>query len=194
VLQLYVNYWEQAAAYQQFPALLVRSSAGAVTFDRPFRALLAREGHEYPLSTMALEDNLERTLVQERLLAIASSFFGGIGLVLAGSGLFSLLSVIVAGRTREFGIRMALGATRRGVVALVLAETLFSLACGLVAGLPLVWIAGRFVSSLLHDVSPVNLSAASVTVAAIALIAFLATWLPARRATRIDPLDAIRCE
>ena len=194
MFQLYVNYWQQEPPYQQFPALLVKSEANPAAFDPAFRALLAREGREYALSIRGLSDNLEATLIQERLLAIASSFFGAIGLLLAGSGLFALLSVIVASRTREFGIRMAVGATRRQVVSLVLGETLVSLASGLGAGVPLVWFAGRFASSLLHGVNPVGLSAAGITVAAIAAIGLLATWLPARRATRINPLDALRSE
>jgi len=149
----------------------------------------------------ALDTNFEwfRTMVEgsmlrERLMAMLSGFFGVLALVLATIGLYGILSYGVASRTNEIGIRIALGARTREIVMLILREALVLVAIGIVAGIPAVFVVARFASSLLFDLSPTD--PVSLTLAGLVMlaVAILAAYLPARRATRIDPLVALRYE
>jgi predicted permease len=149
----------------------------------------------------ALDTNFEwfRTMVEgsmlrERLMAMLSGFFGVLALLLATIGLYGILSYGVASRTNEIGIRIALGARTREIVALILREALVLVAIGIVAGIPAVFVVARFASSLLFDLSPtdpISLTLAGVVMLAVAIFA---AYLPVRRATRIDPLVALRYE
>ena len=120
--------------------------------------------------------------------------FAGIGLLLAAIGLFGLASVAAARRTKEFGIRLAVGASPRQVLGLILRDTLVSVALGIAAGLPLIWAAGRLLAGLFYE-RPGS-SATAVTLAVLLMIAtgLAAAWIPARRATRVDPLTALRTD
>jgi putative ABC transport system permease protein len=137
---------------------------------------------------------IEATILRERLLATLSGFFGGLALVLACIGLYGLLAYGVASRTNEIGIRMALGAQARDVRRLVLREALLLVTVGVAVGLPLIFAVTRLAATLLYGLTPtdpVSLLAAALLLVAVAL---LAGYLPARRATRIDPLVALRCD
>jgi putative ABC transport system permease protein len=134
------------------------------------------------------------SMLRERLMATLSGFFGVLALVLAIIGLYGILSYAVASRTNEIGIRIALGARTREVVTLVVREALLLVVVGVVAGIPAVFVVARFASTLLFDLSPsdpLSLTLAGLVMLAIALIA---AYLPARRATKIDPLVALRYE
>jgi hypothetical protein len=137
---------------------------------------------------------VQGSILRERLMATLSGFFGVLALLLATIGLYGILSYAVARRTNEIGIRMALGARTREVVWLVLREALVLVLIGIVAGIPAVLVIARFAETLLFDLSatdPVSLAVAGVVMLAVAIIA---AYLPARRATRIDPLVALRYE
>jgi putative ABC transport system permease protein len=137
---------------------------------------------------------VQDSLLRERLMATLSGFFGVLALVLATIGLYGILSYAVASRTNEIGIRIALGASTRGVVKLVLREALTLVVIGVVAGLPAVFIVARFAEAMLFDLSatdPLSLFIAGVMMLVVAIIA---AYLPARRAMRIDPLVALRYE
>jgi putative ABC transport system permease protein len=137
---------------------------------------------------------VEGSMLRERLMATLSGFFGGLALVLATIGLYGILSYGVASRTNEIGIRMALGARTREIVMLILREALILVVIGIVAGIPAVLVVARFASTLLFDLSPTD--PVSLTLAGLVMlaVAILAAYLPARRATRIDPLLALRYE
>src|SRR5215212_9588542 len=137
---------------------------------------------------------VQGSMLRERLMATLSGFFGVLALVLAAIGLYGILSYAVASRTNEIGIRMALGANTRRVVMLILREALVLVVIGIVAGIPAVLVLARFAETLLFDLSPtdpVSLVLAGVVMLAVAIVA---AYLPARRATRIDPLVALRYE
>jgi len=137
---------------------------------------------------------VQGSMLRERLMATLSGFFGVLALVLAAIGLYGILSYAVASRTNEIGIRMALGANTRRVVMLILREALVLVVIGILAGIPAVLVLARFAETLLFDLSPtdpVSLVLAGVVMLAVAIIA---AYLPARRATRIDPLVALRYE
>jgi len=142
-----------------------------------------------PLVTM-LDDNLR----QERIIAQLSAVFGGLALLLACIGLYGVLSYAVAQRTGEIGIRMALGAERGAVIRMVLKETAVLIVIGLAAGVPASLACARFVQSKLFGLKaadPLTLAAALGIMIAVAVAS---GYLPARRASRVDPLIALRYE
>jgi putative ABC transport system permease protein len=137
---------------------------------------------------------VEESVLRERLMASLSGFFGVLALLLASIGLYGILSYGVASRTNEIGIRMALGAKSRDVLALILREAFLLVVVGIVVGLPAVFVATRFASTLLFGLSPtdpLSLSLAGLLMLGVALVA---GYLPARRATKVDPLVALRYE
>ncbi len=122
------------------------------------------------------------------------SVFGGLALGLSVVGLYGIKAYAVARRTREIGIRMALGARRETVQWMILREGAAMVAAGLALGFVLALATGRIVGGILFEVSPLDPLAFTLAPAVLALAALLATWLPARRATRISPMAALRTE
>ncbi|HUX68842.1 MAG TPA: ADOP family duplicated permease [Terriglobales bacterium] len=133
-------------------------------------------------------------LEQPRLNARFLSLFAGFALLLAAVGLYSLISLMVAARRREMGVRIALGARPAQIAAQVLASTARLLAWGALAGLALAWAADRLLASVLFGVRPLDLATLASALGALALISALAAWLPARRAASTDPLLALRAD
>ena len=143
---------------------------------------------EFQIMRQSIDDGL----TSERLLASASTFFGGITLLLATIGLYGVASYGATRRTREFGIRMAFGAERRNVVWLIVRETLVLIFIGISLGLLISLGSIRLISSLLFGLQPTNLVALSVAALLIASTATFASYLPARRAARLDLTSALR--
>ena len=130
----------------------------------------------------------------ERLLGFVSGVFGIVALTLAAIGLAGLLAYGVARRTKEIGLRMALGAAAGDVVRMVLRDLLWMLGAGILAGLPCAYAVGRFLRTSLFQMDPLDPATAALASGALVAVALLAAWLPARRAARIDPLTALREE
>jgi ABC-type antimicrobial peptide transport system permease subunit len=151
-------------------------------------------GRDIPVETSTLIDAVNETLTQERLVAMLSSFFGLLALLLVSVGLYGVMSYTVTRRTAEIGIRMALGARRADVLWLVLRETLVLLLAGAALGLPAALGAGRLISSMLFGLTPADSVTIVAAVAFLLAVATLAGYLPARRASRIDPMTALRYE
>jgi putative ABC transport system permease protein len=141
-----------------------------------------------------LIEQAEQSLLKERLLAMLSSFFGTLALLLACVGLYGLMAYAVASRTVEIGIRLALGARRGHVLWMVLRETLCLTLAGIAVGVPLALLAARFVASLLFGVNTYDPLTIAVTIATLTGVAALAGYFPARRALRVDPMIALRWE
>ncbi len=146
----------------------------------------------YRLKT--LEKQLDNSLVTERLVASLSSAFGLLATLLAAIGLYGVMAYTVARRTREIGIRMALGAARGDVVWLVMKEVLILVAIGIGIGLPLAWGLTGLVKAQLYGITPNDPWSLAFATAGIALVALTAGYIPARRATRVDPMRALRWE
>jgi ABC-type antimicrobial peptide transport system permease subunit len=141
-----------------------------------------------------LDEQVEGSLLPERLMSLLASLFGVLALALACIGLYGLLAYSVIARTREFGVRMAIGAPRGAVIWLVLRDTLLLVTAGLTSGVLLVLWAGRYVRTLLFEVTPADPFAIGAAMLMLLAIALTAAYLPARRAGRIDPMAALRHE
>jgi len=139
-------------------------------------------------------EQIDQSLFQERLLASLSSLFAVLALVLACIGLFGLLSYEVARRTREIGVRMALGAHQRDVLRLVVMKGTILVAVGSAAGITAALVATRYVGSLLYGVKPIDPLTFTGVVILLFAVALAACYTPARRAARVDPMVALRYE
>ena len=133
-------------------------------------------------------------LVREKLFAKLSGFFGALAVLLAAVGLYGLMAYAVLRRTQEIGIRVALGATRSDVVWMVLRETLTLVSFGVAIGIPAALGLAPLVSSMLFGILPSDPVMISVAVLIMSVVATLAGYLPARRASLVDPLSALRRE
>jgi predicted permease len=147
-----------------------------------------------PVEVQPLSSQVDATLVQERMMATLGTGFGALALALAAVGIYGLLGYGVARRTREIGIRMALGAKPAGVVALVLRGARAPLVAGIALGLPAAWALSRLFASMLFGLTPADPIAIGGATVLLVLVAHAAAYLPARRAARVDPLIALRSE
>jgi len=137
---------------------------------------------------------VQNTLLRERLLAVLSGFFAALGLALAAVGLYGVSSYAVVRRTREIGIRLALGARPVAVVRSVLRRMALAVIGGVVAGLAGGLYFARFVQTLLFEIEPASPASLALPVLCLAAVAVFAAWSPARRATRVDPAEALRAD
>jgi predicted permease len=148
-----------------------------------------------PVADMiTLEKQMEVSLLTERLVASLSTAFALLATLLAGIGLYGVMAYTVARRTREIGIRMALGAFSGSVVWLVMREVFLLLGIGMLIGLPTAWGLSRFVQAQLYGMTPNDPMTVVLAVVGIASVAAMAGFVPARKATRIDPMRALRWE
>ena len=149
---------------------------------------------EIAVEFRTLDEDLGAAVMQERLIASLSAFFGGLALLLAALGLYGVMSYSVTRRRNEIGIRMALGAEPQNVVGLVLKHVALITTAGLLVGIAGAVGTGRFINSLLFNLATYDRTMIVVTTATLAAAAAIAGYLPARRASRIDPMTALREE
>ncbi len=183
--------------YSQIPGpqgnLVVRFSGPASSVVSNVRQTIRQINRNLPIDdVVSLSDQIGRSLVQQKLVARLAAFFGVLALLLACIGLYGVMSYGVARRTNEIGIRMALGAQNRSVLWLVLREALTLVAIGLVVGVLASLAVTKVAQSLLYELKhndPLTIAGATIL---LALVAALAGYLPARRASRVDPMIALR--
>ncbi len=167
---------------------VVRTAGDPSQLIEPVRAGVRRLDPNLPITNVATQtEQVERRFAQDRLFATALSFFGGLALLLAAIGLFGLMSYNVGRRSQEIGIRMALGAGRLDVIRMVLNESLLLVAVGVVLGLGAAYWLGRLVATFLFGLAPTDAATIAAAVALILVVSSLAAFLPARRASRVDP-------
>ncbi|MGA7410756.1 MAG: FtsX-like permease family protein, partial [Bryobacteraceae bacterium] len=148
-----------------------------------------------PITDMrTIEKQVDLSLMTERMVASLSAAFALLATLLAGIGLYGVMAYMVTWRTREIGIRIALGAFTKDVIWLVMREVLILFAVGMVIGLPTVWALSRFVQAQLYGLTPNDPATIIGAAVGIAIVALIAGYLPARRATRVDPMQALHWE
>jgi ABC-type antimicrobial peptide transport system permease subunit len=174
-------------------AIRARIDSGALA--GAVREAVARIDPSVALAEFHTQSGLvDRLLRTERLLALVSGAFSLAALALAAIGLAGLLAYAVARRTNEIGIRIALGATRGQVRRMVLGDSLWMVGAGVLVGIPAAWAVGRYLKSRLFGLEPMDPSTTLLALLALVVIAGVAALLPARRATRVSPLTALREE
>ena len=176
-------------------ALEVRTVGPPELVIPTLRRELAAAVPELPIENIVtLSDRIQRGRSPWRLILLMTSGFGVVALGLAGFGLFGVLSNAVARRTPEFGVRMALGASRGLVIRSVVREAVWLVVIGLAIGLPIVFLGGRLISTLLFDVSPFDSLSVIAATLVLVTVGALSSALPALRASRVDPIVALRQE
>ncbi len=193
--EMYLPYW-------QFPEpgtnIVLRSSTGPDSVESltsSLRAAVKSIDPDMPVSNIApMKRIVENSIAQPRLLAVLVSVFAALAMTLAAIGIYGTMSYSVAQRTAEIGVRMALGATPQDVFGLVARDGLLLAGAGIAIGATAAVLMGRSLATLLYAVTPGDPLTFAATVAVSLAAALAATVLPARRATRVDPLVALRSE
>jgi predicted lysophospholipase L1 biosynthesis ABC-type transport system permease subunit len=155
---------------------------------------IAGVSQDISYTVTSLDATIDASLTQERMLAMLGGFFGMLALLVAGIGLYGVMWLAMMRRRGEIGIRMALGAEPATVIRMVLREITIVIAVGIVAGLAIALASGRLIANLLFGLSSTDVSTWIVAISLLTGVALLAGYLPARRASRIDPVVALREE
>ncbi|HEV2490422.1 MAG TPA: ABC transporter permease [Candidatus Acidoferrales bacterium] len=184
----------QYGDYAGWSQLIVRTSVAPARVESSIRKAVESLGHEYVPAIRTVAATIDRSLLQERITAMLSVFFGGLALLLAAIGLYGLMAYNVTRRTRELGVRLALGAQRASVLWMILRETLTLAVIGVVIGVPSALAATRLIAHMLFGVTPYDPVTLAITTIALLAVAAIAGCVPARRAMRVDPMVALRYE
>ncbi len=188
--QVFIPNWGKNSA-----AFYVRMLTGSASAYRIIRNEVKNLDAAMPVYEMkTLESQLDETLLTDRLIALLSAGFGLLATVLASIGLYGVMAFVVARRRKELGIRLALGAQPGGVVWLVMREVLMLLAIGLAVGVPAALALGRYVGGQLYGIQPNDPWMAGSAMVLLTLVSAAAGFIPAYRASRIDPILALRYE
>ena len=188
--QVFVPDWGRNSS-----AVYVRTLTPSATVYNVLRDVVKQLDSSMPIYEMkTLEAQLDETLLTDRLIAMLSAGFGVLATLLASVGLYGVMAFVVATRRKELGIRLALGAQSSSVIWMVMREVLLLLSIGLAVGIPTAMALGRFVASQLYGIQPRDPMIAGWTVLLLTIVSTAAGLIPAHRASRIDPMLALRCE
>jgi putative ABC transport system permease protein len=175
-------------------AVALRSPEQLSSLVNSVKTVVADVNPEIDIEFRVFQSQVHETLLQDELMATLSGFFGLLAALLAVIGLYGVISYMVAQRRNEIGIRMALGAQRREVINMMMREASILVGIGLVAGTVLGLLAAKAAASLLFGLKPRDPATFGISIVALALVASLASFLPARRASKLDPWTALRDE
>ncbi|HSO74997.1 MAG TPA: ABC transporter permease [Blastocatellia bacterium] len=189
---IYLPYLQSIPRHATF---IVRTSADAIAMAAPIREAMHEVDSNLPLSDVKTQSQqADESLMQERMFATLSSFFGVLALLLACIGLYGVMSYGVARRTNEIGIRMALGASAPRVTRMVMRETMGVVLIGVVIGLGAAVATTRLIATMLFGLAPTDHVTIAVAILLMIGVAAFAGYLPARRASKVDPMIALRYE
>jgi len=184
----------QAPPSGEAAEFVVRTSTPPSALIPTIQRAMVDVNREFPLKFHTLAEQVADNLVQERLLATLSAFFGALALLLAMIGLYGVLNYLVTNRQTEFGIRMALGADRASILRLVMRDVALIVAGGVASGLAVAHASVKLLQGMLFELEPRDPLTMVTAVCLLSAMALLAGYLPARRATRLDPMIALRSE
>jgi predicted permease len=191
-MAVYLAFLQQPTYNSSF--IDIRTTGDPAAVQPAARRVLESLGHHFVLRAETIEQRAGTFLATERMIAMLSSFFGGLALLLASVGLYGLMSYAVARRTSEIGLRMALGAQPATVLRLIFKEVMLLVLAGMAIGIPVALTASRLVSGMLFGVAGNDPWTIGLSSAVLVVVAMLAGYVPARRASRIDPMIALRSE
>ncbi len=175
--------------------LVARTNGDPRRFEQTARQAFLSVDNTQPIyQVRPLEDYVAESQAARRFTLMLLGLFGGLALVLAAVGIYGVISYAASLRTRELGIRMALGAARNDVMGMVLRQGVALLGTGLAIGFVASVLLTRFLASLLFQVRPVDLATSLAVTVMLAAVALLANYIPARKASKLDPIVALRCE
>jgi len=189
---IYEASWSNGPGVRWLVVRFAGSEAPIITGVR--RALREMDPNVPVLRVRMMEEYLSNAMVRERLVAYLSTFFGFLALGLASVGLYGVLAYAVTQRTREIGIRLALGAQRGKIIGMVMRESLVPVLIGLATGVAAALLLTHLIGNLLYGVGPTDPDSMALAVVAMLTVSLLATAIPARRATKVDPMVALRYE
>ena len=178
----------------ELASIEIRTAGRPLQFTKPVEGTILGVNKSAAIQFTTLAQQVDDSLTQERLLATLSGFFGALALLLAMIGFYGVLAYLFLQRRKEIGIRLALGAQRGAILRLVMRDVALLLLAGVTAGLAITWATTRFVQSLLFDLPARDAATFALSVALLAAVALVASYLPARRAMCVDPMVALRYE
>ncbi|HEX3968532.1 MAG TPA: ABC transporter permease [Edaphobacter sp.] len=186
--------WAGNGRWGQTSVIVLRSSLAPAEMSRWIRSQVAALDPTLPVDIATLQQRVSKLADQPRFQTTLVGFFAAIGLVLAVIGLYGVIAFLVAQRTQEIGVRMALGAARGDILRLVMGRSLRLIVCGTVAGLAAALAVSRVLSSLLFGVGSHDPVTFALVTLLLIVVALLATLVPARRAASVNPMEALRAE
>ena len=193
-----VRQWPEVGLGPVFPVgayYAVRTAANPTAIIKDLRAIVHQLDAQAALENVStMEQVVSNSLNRPRLYAVLLGIFAGVAVSLAAAGIYGVMAYSVTQRTREIGIRMALGAERRDVLHLVMGHSAALTIAGLLVGLAVAVATTRYLEGMLFGVTPLDPATFAAVTVMFAGVATLASFIPARRATRVDPLVALRCE
>jgi len=188
-------YVPASQAYSPRTRLFVRSSLSPAALVPAMSGAIRGLDPSLPLTEVrTMDERIGDAMWRTRVASWLLSAFAGLALLLTAIGVFGVMSQTVTQRVHEIGVRMALGAARRDVMRLVLGRTSFVAAAGIAIGIGLALAVTRVMTALLYGVEPTDPSTIAIVSLTLGVVAFVASYLPARRAARVDPLVALRYE
>jgi ABC-type antimicrobial peptide transport system permease subunit len=190
-----LDYFPVAQQVRYLNDFEVRYSGDFSAISSSVRHAIHDVDRNLPISNVTtLNEQVNRSITNQRLVAQLSTFFGLLAVFLSCIGIYGLMSHVVTRRTNEIGIRMALGAERADVRWMVMSEILLLVAVGIVIGVPIALAGNRLMSNMLFGLQPADPLSLIAAVGALLIFAVIAGYLPARRASLVDPMVALRCE
>jgi ABC-type antimicrobial peptide transport system permease subunit len=180
---------------QYMTDLVVRYSGDSTAVSTAVQQAIHSVDHNLPITrVISLDDQVASSMIEQRTVAQLSTFFGLLAVFLSCIGIYGLMSYVVSRRTNEIGIRMALGAERSNVRWLVMREIMLLIGVGVAIGIPATLACGRLITKMLYGLKETDPASLIASVIALLAVGLLAGYLPARRASRVDPMVALRYE